>query len=53
VLRGRKAYLIKIIFCDGTGLCLFTNRLEQDVFLWPSNVERHLGLAFRELVFEP
>jgi len=25
--RGRKANLIKIVFWDGTGLCLFTKRL--------------------------
>jgi transposase len=37
--RGRKANLLKIVFWDGTGLCLFTKRLEQGVFLWPSNVE--------------
>ncbi len=39
VFRGRKANLIKIVFWDGTGLCLFTKRLEHGVFLWPSNVE--------------
>ena len=39
VFRGRKANLIKIVFWDGTGLCLFTKRLEQGVFLWPSNAE--------------
>jgi transposase len=40
VFRGRKANLIiKIVFWDGTGLCLFTKRLEQGVFLWPSNIE--------------
>ena len=39
VFRGRKANLLKIVFWDGTGLCLFTKRLEQGVFLWPSNVE--------------
>src|SRR5262249_20348982 len=31
VFRGRKANLIKIVFWDGTGLCLFTKRLEQGV----------------------
>ena len=36
VFRGRKANLIKIVFWDGTGLCLFTKRLEHGVFLWPS-----------------
>lgn len=40
VFRGRKANLIKIVVhWDGTGLCLFTKRLEHGVFLWPSNVE--------------
>jgi transposase len=38
VFRGRKANLIKIVFWDGTGLCLFTKRLEHGVFLWPPNV---------------
>jgi transposase len=27
VFRGRKANLIKIVYWDGTGLCLFTKRL--------------------------
>jgi transposase len=33
VFRGRKANLIKIMFWDGTGLCLFTKRLEHGVFM--------------------
>ena len=37
--RGRKANLIKIVFWDGTGLCLFTKRLEHGVFLWPPQAE--------------
>ena len=39
VFRGRKANLIKIVYWDGTGLCLFTKRLEHGVFLWPPAVE--------------
>ena len=39
VFRGRKANLIKIIYWDGTGLCLFTKRLEYGVFFWPSEYE--------------
>jgi transposase len=39
VFRGRKADLIKIVYWDGTGLCLFTKRLEQCVFLWPPDVD--------------
>ena len=37
VFRGRKANLIKIVFWDGTGLCLFTKRLEQRL---PLAIER-------------
>ncbi|WP_339635108.1 IS66 family insertion sequence element accessory protein TnpB [uncultured Sneathiella sp.] len=33
--RGRKANLIKIIYWDGNGLCLFTKRLDQGGFVWP------------------
>lgn len=40
VFRGRnKANLIKIVYWDGSGLCLFTKRLDQSVFLWPPNAE--------------
>ena len=35
MFRGRKADLLKILFWDGTGLCLFTKRLEQSRFFWP------------------
>jgi len=39
VFRGRtRANLIKLIYWDGTGLCLFTKRLEQGVFLWPPSI---------------
>lgn len=33
--RGGKANLIKILFWDGNGLCLFTKRLDQGGFIWP------------------
>jgi len=39
VFRGRRAHLIKILFWDGNGLCLFTKRLEQGRFVWPSTNE--------------
>jgi transposase len=34
--RGRTANLIKILSWDGTGLCLFTKRLEHRIFEWPT-----------------
>ena len=39
VFRGKCARQIKIIYWDGTGLCLFTKRLEQGRFSWPSAAE--------------
>jgi transposase len=38
--RGRSARLIKILFWDGNGLCLFTKRLDQGGFLWPQADDR-------------
>ena len=35
--RGRKANLIKIVFWDGTGLCLFSKRLETGRFGAPTS----------------
>lgn len=34
--RGRRGDLIKVIWHDGQGACLFTKRLERGRFLWPS-----------------
>ena len=35
VFRGRRADMIKILYWDGTGLCLFVKRLEDGYFPWP------------------
>ena len=36
VFRGRRGDLIKIIWWDGQGACLFSKRLERGRFIWPS-----------------
>lgn len=36
VFRGRRGDLIKILWHDGQGACLFSKRLERGRFLWPS-----------------
>ncbi len=33
--RGRKANVVKILFWDGSGLCLFSKRLDCGIFAWP------------------
>jgi len=35
VFRGRRGDLIKMLWWDGDGLCLFAKRLEQGRFVWP------------------
>ncbi|WP_410469834.1 IS66 family insertion sequence element accessory protein TnpB [Bradyrhizobium sp. 33ap4] len=36
VFRGRRSDLVKVIWHDGQGACLFTKRLERGRFVWPS-----------------
>jgi transposase len=33
--RGRRGDLIKLLWWDGDGLCLFAKRLERGRFIWP------------------
>ncbi len=35
VFRGRAGDRIKLLWWDGTGLCLFAKRLERGRFVWP------------------
>jgi transposase len=36
VFRGRRGGLIKVIWHDGQGACLFSKRLERGRFIWPT-----------------
>jgi transposase len=36
VFRGRRGDLIKALWWDGQGLCLFAKRLERGRFVWPA-----------------
>lgn len=38
IFRGRRGDLLKIIWHDGQGACLFCKRLERGRFIWPSRV---------------
>ena len=35
VFRGRRGDLVKLVWWDGDGLCLFAKRLERGRFVWP------------------
>ena len=40
VFRGRRGGLIKVLWHDGQGMCLFAKRLERGRFIWPSTAPR-------------
>jgi transposase len=35
VFRGKRGDLVKVLWWDGDGLCLFANRLERGRYVWP------------------
>jgi transposase len=49
VFRGRRGHLIKILWWDGQGLCLFSKRLESGHFVWPSSGEGKIALTSAQL----
>ena len=38
--RGRRGDLVKLLWWDGDGLCLFAKRLERGRFVWPRAEDR-------------
>jgi transposase len=36
--RGKRGDLIKLLWHDGQGMCLFSKRLERGRFIWPTTV---------------
>ena len=49
VFRGRRGDLIKVIWWDGQGACLFSKRLERGRFVWPSPSEGKVLLTAAQL----
>ena len=49
VFRGRRGDLIKVLWHDGQGLCLFAKRLERGRFIWPTPSEGALHLTPAQL----
>ena len=49
VFRGRRGDLIKLIWFDGQGACLFSKRLEKGRFVWPSAASGTITLSPAQL----
>ena len=42
LFRGKQGGYLKVLYYDGSGLCLFAKRLERGKFVWPSIVDAAL-----------
>lgn len=49
VFRGRRGDIIKLLWWDGQGLCLFAKRLEKGHFVWPQADSGALSLTPAQL----
>jgi transposase len=49
VLRAKRADRVKLIFWDGTGVCLFAKRLEDGAFRWPNVQDGIMHLTAAQL----
>ena len=49
VFRARRADRIKLIYWDGTGVCLFAKRLEDGKFRWPKIEDGIIRLTAAQL----
>jgi hypothetical protein len=49
VFRGRRGSLIKVLWHDGQGMCLFAKRLERGRFIWPSPTDGTVAITAPQL----
>jgi transposase len=49
VFRGRRGDLVKVLWWDGDGLCLFAKRLERGRFVWPQADQGVVSLSRAQL----
>ena len=51
VFRGRRGDLIKVLYWDGQGLCLFGKRLERGRFIWPAPADGIVAITPSQLAY--
>ncbi|WP_376707003.1 IS66 family insertion sequence element accessory protein TnpB [Bradyrhizobium agreste] len=51
VFRGRRSDLVKVIWHDGQGACLFTKKLERGKFIWPSVASEAVTISLAQLSY--
>lgn len=49
IFRGRRGDLVKMLWWDGDGLCLFAKRLERGRFIWPQATDGSIHLSAAQL----
>ena len=49
VFRGKRGDLVKVLYWDGQGFCLFAKRLEKGRFVWPITKEGSVTLTPAQL----
>ena len=49
IFRGRRGDLIKVLWFDDDGLCLFAKRLEKGRFIWPQATNGTVSLTPAQL----
>ena len=49
VFRGRRGDIVKLLWFDGDGLCLFSKRLEKGRFIWPQATAGTVSLTRAQL----
>ena len=45
LFRGKRGDYLKLVYWDGSGLCLFAKRLERGRFVWPPIVDGRMRLT--------
>ena len=49
VFRGRRGDLVKLLWFDGDGICLYAKRLERGRFVWPQATSGSVALSAAQL----